>query len=55
MHAYMRYEQGRPCIFSGRTPVADKERLIAPLHDAAVLQENPSCITISLPTFKGDE
>lgn len=49
MHAYMRYGHGRP------TPVADNERLIALLHDAAVLQESPSCITISLPAFKGDE
>lgn len=52
---YMRYEQGRPCIFSGRTPVADNKRLLALLHDAAVLQESLSCITISLPSFKGDE
>lgn len=29
--------------------------LIALLHDAAVLQESPSCITMASPAFKGHE
>lgn len=36
--AYIWYEQGRLRIFSGQTPVADKEGLISLLRDATVIE-----------------
>lgn len=38
MLAYIWYEQGRLLIFSGQTPVADKEALISLLQDATVIE-----------------